>query len=283
MSQAVVIDAKEFRRFAGFCDDIAKLTNRSLEAVLQHQAGLFARDALFLTPPFGSNPIKESFNTQRKIGNAAVARDVGLVFKPLEDYKVMANSEGGIGKAVAKAVRQKRYDLAEALLNRVGLKPLAVIHKATVELFEAKRGKSFNIAGRAYRVVNKPSIKKVVAQVKEQVGRAKAGWLPAMRKFGAVERIPNWIKKHSGEGAAYTNPSKDKASVTIQNSVAYVQDRAPELVPLVWRIRTHILRRNIENIEDAMRLAAKKLQQGGPVDSVDKVKRAIEKAIPQTA
>lgn len=284
----VSINPASLKHFGQLCTDLAAVSNRTVRAVIEHQGALFARDAMFLTPPFGKNPIKESWGVQRKAGEGAVKRDVSFTFKPLSGYGILRKDESGavrwdirhgdLGANVMKAVRRKDYNLAEFLLHRAKLKPLAVIEKATVQLHEQKHGKgSTTVRGRSYRVARESSIKSVAKELLGRVGMAKAGWVPAMRRFQSKEPIPNWITRHAPQGGASVSHPAYKASVSIWNAVKFVQNRASELVPTVWRIRTHLLRKNLAYIERAVRRSFKNAENG-VVDSKDSIGAAIAKA-----
>ncbi len=263
MSNARYIDPKHLKWFNATMDDIAKLTNRSLTEVVKQQAGLFARDLMRLTPPFGKSPLKESYGDQRKIGNAAVSHDVSLVFKPLDGYGLLRGDwntkHGDIGNQVRKAVAKKNFALAEFLLNRVDLKPLAVIDRATVELHRQKAGRALRISGRSYRVARKQSIEAVKRQLQKEVGEAKAGWMRSLEMFGRPDEAPSWVRRHRSAGGAYETKSDTKPIVTIFNAVKYVQDRAPEIIPIATRVRRWAATKQLEHLQSALRKSAKKL------------------------
>lgn len=258
------VDKASMQAFETALRKTADLTGRLLVDVLKQQAGLVARDAMRLTPPFAKHPFKESFGAQRKIGSDAIEKDVAMTFKPLSGYRIVGREwhfeHGDIGLQIKKAVRGgKRQDLnlAEALLNKVGLKPLAVIHNATLELHQQKGGRQHRVKGRSYRVVNASSINKVKKHLLSQVGEAKAGWVKSIRKFGKIDSGLGWVTRHGeGSGIASEQPSQDKPSVTVGNSIAYVQDRAPEIVDVVWAFRVQAAKLQAKHIERAMKKKA---------------------------
>ncbi len=260
------VDPLSMRWFEEDVKKIAALTGRTLVDALKQQAGLAARDAMRVTPPFGKSPIKEAFGVQRKMGNNAIEKDVSMTFKPLKEYRIFGREwhfeHGDIGLRIKKAVRGgKRQDLnlAEALLNKVGLKPLAVIEKANIQLMRQKTGKRLRVSGRAYRVINAASIKKLTIGMQTHVGEAKAGWMRALRMFDRTEKLPAWITRHGDNGGiAFESPSETKPVVTVGNSIDYVQDRAPAIVDLVWRIRYHAARAQVGHIERSLKAKAKR-------------------------
>lgn len=255
------VDDLSMRWFDDSLRKIAELSQRTMEDVLKQQAGLIARDAMRLTPPFGKNPLKEAMGTQKKSGEGAVSHDVDLVFKPLDGYGIVNSTQtykhGNLSERIRKAVRAKDFTLAEALLNKAGLKPLAVIDKATIELHRDKVGKALRPKGRAYRVRVASSIDRLKRQIKSQIGEAKAGWLKALRLFDREWNAPKWIKRHGETGSiAMEHPHETKPAVTVGNSIDYVQDRAPDIVDLVWRVRVHAARKQVGHIERGLKAKA---------------------------
>jgi len=247
------VDPFSMRLFEDSLRKMASLTGKALQEILKQQAGLIARDAMRLTPPFGKAPLKESYANQRRIGNAAVDKDVGKAFKPLADYRIIQDAgknDRSLGAAVSRAVKKKDFHLAEALLAKAQLKPLAIIEEATLALHQQKGGKTHDFKGRSYRVIKARSIAALRNKLKSQVGEAKCGWMKAIRMFERAEKVPNWITRHGERGGIVAeSPSDSKPSVTVGNSINYVQDRAPQIVELVWRVRTHAAEKQAGHIE----------------------------------
>jgi hypothetical protein len=249
------------REFEAAIRKTTDLTGRLLVDVLKQQAGLIARDAMRLTPPFGKNPFKESFGSQKKLGDEAVAKDVSLAFKPLSQYRIVGREwhfeHGNLGVQIQKAVKKKDFVLAEALLEKIGLKPLAIIRDASLTLHQNKGGRKHRFKGPAYRVANERSITRLRKELQSQVGEAKAGWVKAIRMFERAEKVPRWIARHGERGGVVDeHPSTDKPSVTVGNSIAYVQDRAPQIVDVVWRVRVNAAKQQAKHIERAMKKKA---------------------------
>ncbi len=256
------VDPLSMRWFEDSLRKISTLTGRALQEILKQQAGLIARDAMRLTPPFGKAPLKESMASQRKLGEKAVEKDVSLAFKPLKDYRIVGREwhfeHGNLGVQISKAVRKQDFALAEALLEKIGIKPLAIVKDATLALHQQKGGRNHRFKGPAYRVANERSIARLTRQIKSQVGEAKSGWMKAIRMYERAEKVPNWITRHGERGGiADEQASTDKPSVTVGNSIDYVQDRAPKIVDLVWRVRTHAAQKQADHIERYFKKKAK--------------------------
>lgn len=267
---SVYVDSASMAKLSAGLAKLADVTGAEVAAIVKQQAGLMARDCMRLTPPFSSKPISESMGTQRKAGQKAIAKDVSLVFKPLDAYGIMTRDwdvkHGDIGDRIRAAVRRKDFALAEVLLNKAGLKPLAVIDKATEELHRQRMGRAMKPRGRTYRVRLEASINRLTKQLQSQVGKAKAGWSKAIRAYERIDTVPQWVRTH-GESASLVieHKSQDSPAITIGNSVRYVQDRAKEIIPLAIRIRGQLIARRAQHIERAMR---KKLAEAAGAESV---------------
>ena len=82
----------------------AEATDRDLAAVLRQQAGLLGEDMMRATPPVGKfTGAKESWSAQRKIGRAAVGRDIDRMAGSFNELEMMS----GTGRL---ATRMRKLD-----------------------------------------------------------------------------------------------------------------------------------------------------------------------------
>lgn len=251
---------------------IAGIVNKTLLEILRQQAGLFARDAMKITPPFGASSVRESYGKQYRTGQAAVDHDVDLTFRPVDSYWILKSdnhyAHGDLGAQIREAIQKNNWLLAEFLLNKARLKPAGVIPDATIELHKQKFDKAFRVRGRKYAVKNKASIGRVKLALRNRVGIAKAGWMEAYTKYGrTMDTVPNWIKRHQGiaNGRTSEKLSDTKPEITLENPVPYVQDRADEMIPLLYRLRTNAVLKEAKALE---RWQAKKLREAGELVTV---------------
>lgn len=244
MTPTIKIDYRNFQR------EIRALSERKrggVAAVLKQQARLLTGDLLKFTPPFDpKSPISASFNSQRKMGEAAVKRDVERGQKDIRDLDMIAN-----GSPRIKALMRKR-DLQglENVLRRSGFRNAQVFSEATLARHNSLRNR-YGIIRRSQQnfVLNGRSIKSVEREKLKGVGKAKAGWKPAATRFGP--KIPAWISRHGGAGS-YTDRSTDnfRPYIEVVNSVPHLQTSAQRLRIVQRAIdnRTRNMRKELENL-----------------------------------
>lgn len=208
-------------------------TGRDMWKVLVAQAKILVKDCVRATPPFGPHAFTETFNQQRKVGLAAVERDIRKVFVPMEEFILTRSNEDlaaaltansgivGVNKRTGKAAMRASRVNMEALnkifdnLGRSG----QVIHKVIPELHTKQRNRRGRIKkARQYVVVDRLSIDRYVREVQSHVGSAKSGWMAAVRGAG-VKGIPKWISSAPKQLAGLFRSKKEgvEQSITVGN------------------------------------------------------------------
>lgn len=225
MIPTLSLDASGFRAAAIRLREVKNVTVKKL---IQDQARLFVRDAIKLTPPFGGHAISESFSVQRKVGEKAVARDVGRVFKSKASLKILANPKNPIlAAALAKAIQKKDKPAVEAILSNIGTK-LSVLVQPDESTHRARRGARGRVRkGQSYLVLDERALKRYTKEKVSHVGKAKAGWLASARALN-VPGIPAWITRHGGEtpGLIRFEDTPGEYAITVGNLVRWAPDFA---------------------------------------------------------
>ena len=201
--------------------------NQTVEQLVTDQGRLLTRDLLRMTPPFGGHPITESWNAQRRIGEAEVARDVGRVFRPISTFSILAHPKNlPLAMALQRLVQSKDLAGIQTLLERLGFQikvvnqPDAGLHKA------ARRGRGrVPKSHRPVLVLDERALKRFVSQLVGDVGKTKSGWLAAADALG-VKGVPNWIRRHAGQvqGSVRIEKQPGSFSITIGNLVGWSSD-----------------------------------------------------------
>jgi hypothetical protein len=237
-------------------------TGRDLARAIRDQARLLTRDLIGGTPPFGKHAFRrssndlgagESYNEQRKIGEAAVRRDVRRVFQPFAKYAAYVGKKFNNPKLeqyLLKLGRQSDTDQIQRIFKKWMWHP-KIKTTATRPDHIARRDRR----GRVKRATNtfildERSRVNYEKKAITSVGKAKAGWLEAAKALG-LGGIPNWISRHNSPGlfqdatAHFANPS-----VTIGNLVEY----ASEMPIFVFQAA-------LENRIRSMRIEANKIME----------------------
>lgn len=214
----------EFSRQIG---EIVKVTGKEAAVVIREEGRLLVKDVAKMTPPFGKAPSTESFASQRKLGEAAVEKDVRRVFHVIDLSKIRNAS---LREALERLVKKKDLAGVEALLKRMKIPARMVIREADAGLHEAWRDRR----GRVQRdkwiwVLSGASVNRYVRAMKGHVGRAKAGWSAAAAALGV--KLPAWITRHGAGHGSFRDETKHPTApkITIINAVPKAQASGAEL------------------------------------------------------
>lgn len=216
-------------------------TGRDLGVAIRQQAKLLTRDLIGGTPPFGKHAFRrssndlgagESYNEQRKIGEAAVRRDVRRVFQPFKEYAAFIGKKFNnprLEQYLLKLGRQSDTQQLQRIFKKWMWHP-KIKTTATRPDHVARRDRR----GRVKRATNtfildERSRVNYEKTAIASVGKAKAGWLQAAIGLG-VGGIPNWIRRHNSPGL-YQDATAHLVtpSVTIGNLVNYASEMPMEV------------------------------------------------------
>lgn len=228
------------------------LKNISVEKLVRDQSRLFARDVLRITPPFGRHSITESFNVQRRTGEAAVKRDLGRVFMGPKDLSVLKHPKSPrLAKNLEQAIRARDTAAVQAILEKIGLQ-VKVIEQPDATIHRGARNRRGRVRGNRepMLVLDQRALDRYVKDVVGHVGKTKAGWLPAAAALG-VTGIPNWIRRHGGQtpGLIRFEGRGNKFAVVIGNLVAWGQAFSElRIVEEALKLRVRAMRLNAEHI-----------------------------------
>lgn len=201
-----------------------QVTGKKLGAVVKQNARLIAWNLMHNTQPYGMTL------ASRKLGDAAVLRDVGKVYAPASAvYKeLMASGAVKLAKSWYKLVKSGNYTGASDMLKKTTVKDRNAPIYSTLDP-EFHRG-SRNSRGR----VSRHRVQQIVTEAKEVrsyaksraalVGFGKAGWLTAASGLGSISRVPAWITRHRGKAPGHADDHTDRNTdpyVVLYNDVNY--------------------------------------------------------------
>ena len=259
---------------------LAAATKRTLPDVLSQAARVVVRNAITLTPPFdpkrgdrraaaGLDPNKAvSWGEQKAVGNRAVEKDLKKLFKAWEKAGVF-RSEGGtekgrrLSRAIAAALRAGKVTLANQLLERGRWKE-KVVGWVTRPLHDGARNKRGRVLARsaanpAYIVANAGSVNDFTKKKLKFIGYAKSGWARAFIALGG--KLPAWLRQEHGHGVFQRSGGNDKPSVTVGNSLGWLQATGAEL--RIMEMATAGMHRSFpQYIEKTMRALIRKERAG---------------------
>ena len=236
---------------AQFENDLRRLaaaTKKTLPAVLDQAACVVVRNALMLTPPFDpkrkENRAAQGLDTekpaswgqQRAVGNNAVSKDLGKLFKAWEKAGVF-RSEGGtekgkrLSRAIAQALRHGNVTLANQLLERGHWKERAV-GWVTRPLHDANRNRRGRVltrgqGGKSFFVQHAGSAADFTKRKLKFIGYAKSGWARAYLALGG--KLPGWLRQEHGHGLFQRSGGNEKPAVKVGNTLGWLQPTGAEL------------------------------------------------------
>ena len=266
-------------QFASDVRRLMKLTNKTMGEVLDEQAGLFARDGMRFTPPFGNAPITESFTIQRKAGENAIITDI--VGGGPNAFK--SNPKAGIfvvlpSSMVNDSERRKRSGNVFVFADKTGRAygvdqehwkvdaPISELLEHHNRMRSPRTGRVTSAGSRTrdvgrWRFLDKFVIRdtqfeKLKKVLFARVGLAKAGWVLSLTNLGKASRgLPAWVKKQArgvASGIFKRSGIDTKAKVTVGNAVPYVQRFAEHVEKRAWANRMRNFPKQIEQTAKAL-------------------------------
>jgi hypothetical protein len=245
---------------------LAFASRREFSEVIQEQAKLTAFDLIKTTPPNDKQPINESFNLQKKKGEAAIRGDVSTLFQPLSSIAAYSaptgRKRGKSGRfeptALKKLAQEGKWDELSEMMFASGItkKKVDVVADVKEKDFLEYKNQLGLKPGRIKKdgysrklVYDGSAIARLVNELTDRVGWAKAGWMKAAKALG-VQRIPGWITKHNAPGS-FLDDSKDPdyPVITMFNNVKYVEK---------LNKGNRLLYRALKNRQRAMEIATEK-------------------------
>lgn len=223
---------------------------------LRKQGALLVKDLIKATPPFdnrlGKGTFTQSFKAQRDAGNAAVAADVSKLFKPVLPPGVLKRLPPVDQRRAKRYVRNGEWDKLATMLHRMGGGKGSVtgrnVHtRATRELHDARRNGQGRVKkGAVVHVQNAPSINQLIRSRQADVGKWKAGWMPAANRLN-VRGVPRWIAGKAGNGSIHdASTARINPSITLINNVRGDTGRNINIARAALQNRVSSMRTEVE-------------------------------------
>jgi hypothetical protein len=192
-------EVREFIRETG--EDDGEIVKRVTRLVL--------RDCVRITPPAGSiNSLTESFPAQRRIGKAAVTRDLHRAFRLIDDLKVLsAPTNPRTAQKVLNAKVKADPVLLAVVLNN--LRYPGITSDRILDAPDEETHNSLRVRGRVgnrvqpYWVMNKPGFDDFLGIKLSLVGKLKSGWVPACDALNIP--LPTWIRFQRDATGSYVD------------------------------------------------------------------------------
>ena len=180
---------------------LAELKDVDLGGVLRDEAGLFAKQAALITPPYSAEQlgIENSSSSAKTIGKQAVKRDISRVFySPATAFKAMKSRDAKAAKAFWKLCKNKEFKEAEKLIGsvmgdftiRITDQPIKAIHDAARD----RRGRVRDNWRTIEVVTDAAALKSYIDRKASHVGLTRSPWAKVAVALG--KPMPSWMTDH---------------------------------------------------------------------------------------
>ncbi len=193
----------------------------SVPGFLRQEARLVAVELARRTQPFGNNA------TTQKVGQAATARDIYLVYAtPGKAWKDINDS---LQDSFWRAVKSSAWDRAARILRRYG----SALKGTPIDNFDggATHRQLRNNQGRIppsqkpVMIVKDPrKLKSYVLDEQKKVGEGKGGWATCAKALGGTRGIPGWVSRQNSPGQIAESYKPEISGVTMINQVPYASE-----------------------------------------------------------
>lgn len=226
----VSFDIKGINEALGKLDKNIGLSTRDL---IFDQMRLFVNDMITFTAPY--DPGSKSTAAAKKVGFAAVERDVNKLFAAIKDdevlkwYSQVFDSDQKYvrytGDSSAKRV-SKRAFTGQAMDKMRGIHQKFRRKNGRVQISE----KNLNDVYGGKWLVSNEALQKYIKQRQKKVGYLKSGWVAAADEFARLSkgkaRVPSWVRKQGANGefkSMATMSSDGNGYVEAVNTVPYAE------------------------------------------------------------
>ncbi len=211
-----------------------KSAQRSFGKIVLQQSRLTSWHLARCTQPWNSDFGNGMDKGTQRVGQAAVGRDIGNVFKAASAVFAQLKAEDEtLAKAWWKAMKHGQYEAASIMLRKSSLRDrnaeIGALNPALHQKLRDNRGR-ISRQRAALIVPDAKSIKDYIKERQQLVGFAKAGWISAGSGLGRVTRVPAWITRHVGKapGHGINNAQGIDPHCTLVNDVRYVSQILPK-------------------------------------------------------
>lgn len=216
------------QRFQRDMNELMVVGALSSSAVVTRTARQVVRNAFRLTPPTGRGGMTQSPGKQKKLGEAAVRRDIATrAFPLLSKLKVM-QEDNDFSQDIGRLVARGDYKRVASIFENIGFRISGVVARPARGLHNRLRKKGrVSVKVRPYLVAREGNVDPFVKEVQKDVGKAKAGWVRAMVALKLP--VPGWVSRHPMPGSFRGIVNKSNPSIEFTNQVDYIQAAGREL------------------------------------------------------
>jgi hypothetical protein len=221
--------------------DIEDLGGPTAAQTLRKSAGLMGRVCVDRTQPVvdqtggaisaNSETFSGTSPEAKKMGQAAVARDVGRVYASIATVcgEIRRSHGSKASKAFYAMMQNSEFDKADKMLQSLGVQSArragAWDGGARHRQLRTNRGR-INRGTKPTVTPLAESVAVYIKRMKDHVGYTKSGWITAARQIpgakGVTRGVPVWVTKHAGPGTGIDATRSPDPSITLTNRVPWI-------------------------------------------------------------
>jgi len=240
-----VVDGRDFSEWVVAK---ARAVGKGLGEVLRDEASYVGETAAKITPPHsGSMSPSESWGIQKKAGQNAVRRDLGMVYISLTSVaNQIKDRDEQAAKGYRSEVRKGNVREAQRILYSVGLQQLASkeIGPFDASLHSLRRDNRGRVTknGRQQVVTDSATLNRYLRAELAKVGKLKKGWYLAGKRLPRDPKVAAWVRKATGGAGSLVDKSRKGLNpyVRLWNEVGYASgaNRTNRFTSMAVRLRT---------------------------------------------
>jgi hypothetical protein len=205
--------------------DVARLLRRYPEKVGRTLESLVKQEARGLAVELARNTRPFGFSAKaRKIGEDAVAKDIGGVFAlPSDAFEEIRKSDPAAADRFWANIQNRRFARAQNNLRQTS----SGWNDLSVGRLDPKLHQWGQLgAEKPKQIVTSPKARETyIAKIQKRVGFAKGSWINAGKAIGGRLRgAVQWATRHKQAPGSAIVKTGDKASVTLVNKLDYIKD-----------------------------------------------------------
>jgi hypothetical protein len=203
--------------------EVARLLNRHPEAIGRTLESLLKQEARGLAVELARNTRPFGFSEKaKKSGEKAVAGDIGRVFAlPSDAFEKTKLADPAAANRFWANIQNRRFSRAEKVLQSSN----SQWKELSVGRLDPKLHRWGQLGGsKPKQIVTSPKARDTyIARIQKRVGFAKGAWINTAKALGGrVRGAAQWATRHKQAPGTATIKTGDKPSVTLINSLDYI-------------------------------------------------------------
>lgn len=224
------IEDIDFAPFNEAMGRVQEMVNATAAEVLPRESRFFAETLIRLTRP-----------AKQAQGRKRIEKDMSRVYVAITDMGTFINPHLDLAYQMRGVAALLPGSNGQGILYSIGFR--GEIGPFDRERHRGRRGRDGRVkpSGSRLVVTNPAALRNYIKERQKNVGMLKAGWLPAVSKFGG--KAPAWITRHGDRFGKILDDSLREADPEIQltNLVDFARYKDPDIIERAISIRARAM------------------------------------------